>query len=110
MPKFSTKHKDREQMFRFDRFHDGYTEEVAPAFLSITQLSECQNMKYVLSQSDIGEKKVTVKKRQGTTIISNTALGSDVLACTYFIGSSKYILATATQLYYLDSSDDVLKR
>jgi hypothetical protein len=106
MPKFSSKHKGREQVFKFDSFQGGYTEEIAPAFLSTNQLSECQNMKYVLSENDAGEKKVTIKNRQGTTIISNTAIATDVLACTYFIGSSKYILATATKLYYLDSSDD----
>jgi len=102
MPRLSKKHKKMDRMLSFSSFHDGYTEETAPAFLSPTQLSECYNMKYVLSANDAGKQKVTVKKRQGTIIISNSALGSaaDVLSSTYYIGQSKYILATAAKLYY----------
>ena len=108
MPRFSSKHKDVEKIFDFSNFSEGYTEETSPSFLSPTQLSECQNVKYVLSTNSTGEQKITVKKRQGTTVISNSALPSaaDVLASTYYSSQSKYVLATATKLYYLDASED----
>ena len=103
MPQFSTKHTQREQTFQFESFDKGYNQEKTATFLDINELYECNNLKYVAKQ-----KKVTLKKRQGTAIISNSALpaAADVKACTYYIDQSQYILATATKLYYLDSSDD----
>jgi hypothetical protein len=108
MATFSSKHPKREKTFSITSFHEGYTEETLPSFLSVNQLYECHNLKYVLGTNQFGENRVSVRKRQGTTIISNSALPSaaDVLACTYYINASKYILATATKLYYLDGSLD----
>jgi hypothetical protein len=110
MPQFSTKHPKREQIFRFDSFHDGFNEEKTAPFLGSNELSACKNLKYVKSKTSAGER-VTLKKRQGTTIISNSALpaAADVLACTYYINQSKYILATAAKLYYLDASLDPIE-
>lgn len=108
MPRFSSRHKKREEVFRFESFHDGYTEEKEAVFLTRNQLSKCQNLRYVRDKTPEGRNVVTLKKRQGTTIITNTALAAaaDVRACTYYISQSKYILATAAELYYLDGSSD----
>jgi len=101
---FSSKHKDQEHTFPLRSFSDGLNEEVSPAFLSATSLSQCMNMKYAVNKSVDGTLQVVLKKRQGTTIISTAALPSaaDVKACTYYMAGAKYILATATKIYYLD--------
>jgi hypothetical protein len=103
MPKFSSKHGKDEQVFRFSGFDGGYVEDTEAQSLSLTQLSECMNLKYVVAKDG-----VVLNVRQGTTLVSNSALpaAADVLACTYYINASKYILATATKLYYLDGSSD----
>jgi len=103
MPKFSSKHQKREQVFKFSGFDGGYDQDTEAQSLSLSQLSECMNMKYSLSKDS-----VVLNVRQGSTKISNTALSgaADVLACTYYVNASKYILATATKLYYLDGSSD----
>jgi len=108
MAKFSSKHKDVERMFEFSTFTGGYMEDIDPSFLSSNQLSEALNVKYLISENELGEKKVTLKKRQGTVLISNSSLplSSDIMACTKYIAQSKYIIATSTRLYYLDSSGD----
>ena len=71
--------------------------------LPTTALSRCRNMKYAIVKEDDGSNRIILKKRQGTTLISNSALRSAAmsLACTYYVAHSKYILATATKLYYL---------
>jgi len=106
MPMFSTKHKGREKSFSIKSFHEGYSQEQNPAFLTINQLSECKNLKYVVKQLSDGSRVVTLSKRPGTTKISSSALPSsaDVRACTYYYNQSKYILATDTKLYYLDAA------
>ena len=103
MPKFKSKHGNREQVFKFSGYDGGYVQDRDAKELTLTELSECMNLKYGLQKDG-----VVLNVRQGTTVISNTALGSaaDVLACTYYVNQSKYILATATKLYYLDSSSD----
>ena len=103
MPKFSSKHGKREQLFKFSGFDGGYVQDKEAQSLGLTQLSECMNLKYGLQKDG-----VVLNVRQGTTKISNTALtaAADVMACTYYINQSKYILATATKLYYLDGSSD----
>lgn len=108
MAKFSTKHKDREKTFFIRSFSEGLNEEISPLFLPLTALSRCNNMKYVHDKTVDGNDIVVLTKRQGTEKISNTALpaGADVLACTYYIAGAKYILATASKIYYLDASND----
>ena len=103
MPQLSTKHPRREQIFKFSGFDGGYVQDKAPQYLNLNQLSECMNMKYSVEKDS-----VILNVRQGTTIISNSALpaAADVLACTYYINASKYILATATKLYYLNATMD----
>ena len=107
MPKFDTKHPKREQILRFDSFHDGYNQEKSAPFISRNEISECKNLKYVISRSE-NQKKITLKKRPGTVRISNSAISSKVLACTYYINQSKYIIATATKLYYLNEFYKIL--
>lgn len=107
--KFSSKHGDREQLFKIENFQGGYTEEVGATLMGLDNLALCENMMYQLKKNVSGEPIVTAKKRQGTTKISNTALGSaaDVLACYYFAGDARhYILATAANVYELDGSND----
>jgi hypothetical protein len=104
MPVLSSKHEKRESSFPFKSFHGGYTEMVSPPFLSLTQLSMCRNMKYEMSMDEAGQPVVTLKTRQGAVKISTTALSGAVKAATYYIAGSKYILATAAKLYYLDAS------
>jgi len=108
MPIVGTKHPKREYTFSFNNFVDGYTEEVSSAFLTSKELSRCKNLMYVLSQDEEGEDKITMKMRQGTEKISNTALpgAADVLATTYYKNQSQYIEATASKIYYLDGSFD----
>ncbi|KKK57973.1 hypothetical protein LCGC14_3049110, partial [marine sediment metagenome] len=108
MPIVGTKHPKREYTFSFNNFSDGYTEEVSSAFLTSKELSRCKNLMYVLSQDEEGEDKITMKTRQGTEKISNTALpgAADVLATTYYKNQSQYIVATASKIYYLDGSSD----
>jgi len=103
MPTFSSKHKGKEKTFKFSGFDGGFIQGKEAQSLNINQLSECMNLKYSLDK-DL----VILNVRPGTTKISNSALpdAADVLACTYYISASKYILATAAQLYYLDGSDD----
>jgi hypothetical protein len=108
MPTFSTKHKGRDKSFSIKSFHDGYSQEQNAAFLTQNQLSECKNLKYVIKKLTDGTSVVTLAKRPGTALISGTALSgaADVMACTYYEAESKYIIATATKLYYLDASSD----
>lgn len=106
MPQTSTKHKDREQVFSFKNFDAGYNQDIAAPFLSVGELSRCKNMKYVKSRDPQGNNIITLKKRQGTEIISNTALVSAVKACFYYVNQSKYVVATEAKLYYLDASFD----
>lgn len=113
MAKFSTKHKDREKTFSIRTFSDGLNLEVSPSFLPVTALTKCMNMKYAIEKratSTVLESSnlVVLKKRQGTEVISASALPSsaDVMACTYYVAGAKYILATASKLYYLDASYD----
>lgn len=108
MAKFNTKHPEREQKFSFNDFSEGLNKEISAMMLPKTALSQCKNMKYAVSKAQDGTQRVVLKKRQGTTKISNTALGSaaDVLACTYYKTYSLYIIATDAKLYYLDGSLD----
>jgi hypothetical protein len=103
MPTVNTKHPKREQTFRFSGFDGGYVQDKEAQYLELNQLSECMNLKYSAEKGG-----VILRVRQGTTKISNSALpaAADVLACTYYVNASKYILATATKLYYLDASND----
>lgn len=103
MPKYATRHEDREKTFALRNFPDGLNREISAPALPPTTLTKCKNMKYVYNQSIGGEKLVILKKRQGTTKISSSALGSSVLACTYYIADAHYIVATATTLHELDS-------
>lgn len=107
MPKYATKHKGREDTMRFDSFHDGWNQEKTAAFIGHNELSACSNLKYVTKKT-AGSPRVTVKVRQGTVKISNSALPSaaDVLAATYYVGDTKYVIATAAKLYYLDAGLD----
>jgi hypothetical protein len=111
MARFSTKHHDREKTFFIRSFNDGLNEEVSPLFLPLTALSRCHNMKYSYDKAIDGNDIVVLTKRQGTEKISNSALpsGADVLACTYYIAGAKYILATASKIYYLDASLDPIE-
>jgi len=106
MARFSTKHKDREKTFFIKSFNEGLNEEVGVNFLPISALSKCKNMKYVADKSIDGETIVILSKRQGTQIISNTALASSMLACTYYVTGAQYVVATASKVYYLDASYD----
>ena len=103
MPKASSKHQGREKTFSFAGYKGGWNQDTEAQHLSINELSECMNLKFGLNKDD-----VILNVRQGTTLISNSALPSaaDVMACTYFKAASKYILATALKLYYLDASSD----
>jgi hypothetical protein len=103
MPKFSSKHgKNLLPPLKFS-FNGGYLQDKEAQNLSIDELTECMNMRYRLDREE-----VALNVRQGAVKISNSALPSaaDVMACTYYINASKYILATATKLYYLDGSSD----
>lgn len=106
MAKISTKHPDRQKTFGFRSFTEGLNTDISPLLLTANALSRCRNMKYAISKEPDGSSRVILKKRQGTVKISSAALsaGADVLACTYYKAQDKYILATATTLYYLDSS------
>lgn len=106
MARFTTKHEDREKTFRFNSFAEGLNQEISAMMLPTTALSRCKNMKYAISRQPDGTNRIVIKKRQGTTKISAAALPSsaDVLAATYYVAHAKYILATATKLYYLDGS------
>lgn len=106
MPVVATKHKGREQPFTFDSFDGGLTKEKAAPHIAMNQLSRLRNMKYVISLNDAGEKRIALKTRQGTTQITNTALGSDAVAVWYFDEQSQYIVATSSTLFYLDGNGD----
>ena len=84
MARFSSKHPKREEIFKFS-FAGGYVQDKEKQNLSVDQLSECMNMKFGLDKEQ-----VVLNVRQGTTVISNTALPSsaDVMACTYYINAS----------------------
>ncbi len=108
MPLASTKHPKRERRLSFDNFRDGLTEEVGSTFMTPRELTRCKNLMYVRSRDVDGDPKVTMKVRQGTEKISNTALpgAADVLAETYYLNQSQYIVATDAKVYYLDGSFD----
>lgn len=103
MARLSTKHPKREEIFRFLGYAGGYVQDKEAQYLDLNQLSECVNLKFGVESDS-----VILNVRQGTTVISNSALPSaaDVMACTYYVNASKYILATASKLYYLDASSD----
>jgi len=104
MPKFSTKHEGREQTFSFTSFIEGLNQDIAALLLPPTALSKCSNMKYAISTDIEGNQLVTIKKRQGTTKITATALASSVLAETYYVAQSQYVIADSAKLYYLDAA------
>jgi len=111
MGQFSTKHPKRTQDFFVKSFNDGLNQEVAPINLSVSSLTRCMNMKYIVNQVVTDEdgnssKVVILKSRQGTEKISNTNIGSSILACYYFVAGACYIIATESKLYYLDGSFD----
>lgn len=101
--KFSSKHKDREQTFPVASFAAGLNQDMPPDQLPLNALTKCMNMKYVKNGNAI-----SLGIRQGTEAISNTALpaAADILACTYYAAGSKYIIATASKIYYLDGDYD----
>jgi len=100
MARFSTKHKDREKTFFIKSFNEGLNEEVGVNFLPKSALSKCKNMKYTSDKSIDGETIVILSKRQGTQVITNTAHSASILACTYYIAQSKYIIADDSKVYY----------
>jgi len=106
MATFSTKHPKREQTFPIRSFSEGLNQDVSSQTLPVTALTKCMNMRYVMSKTVEGTPIVSLKVRQGTEKISTSALPSaaDVQACTRYIAGSQYILATASKLYYLNSS------
>lgn len=109
MGKFATKHKDREQIFKIKSFSDGLNKEMSASFLPVTALTRCKNIKFIRSKNNAnGENLVVATKRQGTEVVSNSVLPSsaEVVACTYYIKQSQYILASSSKLYYLDASND----
>ena len=69
MARFKSKHGNREQVFKFAGFDGGYVQDREAQNLSLTQLSECMNMKYSLQKDG-----VVLNVRQGTTQVSNSAL------------------------------------
>lgn len=105
MAKWSSKHPEREQLYSFRNFTGGLNLEAQPSLLTPQELSQCCNFKYG-SRVVNGEPVVILKQRQGTERISATALtgAADVMACTYYIDQSKYILATSSKLYYLSAA------
>jgi len=102
MPRASTKHKDRESQVKFENFSNGLNKDQLAMSLGVDELSICRNMKYFVKKDGGG---VGLKMRQGVVKITTTTLpaGADVLACTYYIAQSKYILATDAKIYYLSS-------
>jgi hypothetical protein len=101
---FSTRHKGREQVFGFKSFDYGLDKETSPVNLPITALTLCKNMKYKFNSNIAGEKTVVLMKRQGTKKITSSAIGSPVLACTYYLAGSQYVIATKSTAYYLDAN------
>jgi hypothetical protein len=106
MATFSTKHPKRQQTFSFKSFSEGLNLEVSALMMPNSSLSRCQNMKYAIAKEPDGSSRIVLRKRQGTTKISTSALPSaaDVMACTYYKYAGKYILATASKIYYLNAS------
>jgi hypothetical protein len=109
MATWSSKHGKREQTFFIKTFNDGLNQETSPAFLPITALTRCKNMRYILDKSPDGQPIVVMAKRQGTEKLSNTALGSAAKACTYYIAGAQYIVATDSKIYYLNASDNPIE-
>ena len=107
MPKFATKHPDREKLFQLSNWVGGYTEEVGPSLLGLDQISECRNLMYVVRKNLAGEQQVSLRTRQGTEVVSSGALpaSADVKSCYYYAADARhYILATAAKVYELDGS------
>lgn len=102
MATFSSKHGKRSQNFPIQSFPDGLNQEISPPFLPITALSRCKNMKYAFNESIDGRKIVTLKKRQGTQVITTTAHTAAITACTYYMADAKYLVATATTIHELN--------
>lgn len=102
MPQFNSRHGKREQTFFLRNFPDGLNKEISAPALPPTTLTKCKNMKYLFNQSVDGQKVVILKKRQGTIKISSSAIGSAVLAETYYVADAHYIIATDAALYELD--------
>lgn len=101
MPKFGTKHGEREKVFSLSNFTGGLNLTKEAEHLPENELSLCRNMKVIKSGDS-----VTYKIRQGTKRLSTTALsgGADVKACFYYKNKDQYIVATDSTLYYLDGT------
>ncbi|MDO8734058.1 MAG: ubiquitin-activating E1 FCCH domain-containing protein, partial [Elusimicrobiota bacterium] len=108
MPQFNTRHGKREQSFFMHTFPDGLNQELAPAFIPNTALSECKNIKYAFNQAPDGQKFVILKKRQGTEALTTTAHSAAILAATYYIADAQYIIATATTVHELTAGSGTL--
>lgn len=108
MPQVSSKHQGRETSFSFQNYTAGLLENIAPLVARINQLTACSNLKYQLALAPDANGKIStmlyLTVRQGTTKLTSTALSSSVVAATYYQDQAKYIIATTTQLYYLDAA------
>ena len=102
MPVVSSKHAGRVQKFPVKSFHGGYTEEAEPYEISVNQLSDICNMKYVKVTDVYGNPVIIAKVRQGTVKLTTNALPSAVKACWLYTppgGSQELIYATDSKLY-----------
>jgi hypothetical protein len=104
MAVFSSKHGKRAQSFFINSFSEGLNQEIAPLHLPNTALTRCKNMKYAIQKLSDGTNIIVVKKRQGTEKITATALSGAVVAETYYAARSQYIVATTSNVYYLNAS------
>lgn len=104
MAKVSSRHPQRDKTFSFNSFDYGLDKESSPVNLPITALTKAKNVKYKLTKDANGQSIVIIQKRQGTQVISASAISAPIVACTYYYAQAQYIIASATTLYYLDAS------
>jgi len=75
---------------------------MSPSSITNAALTACMNMCYYLDHLSDGMAVVRLKKRQGTELISASAIDSPILACTYYYAGKRYVIATESKLYELD--------
>lgn len=106
MPRVASQHRGRDFDKAFRNFTGGFVEDQSALVIPATQLADVMNFQYFLALDEGQQPTIILQLRPGTKQISNTAITGTPTAVGKFVNEDTYLIATASKLYYLDSSDD----
>lgn len=108
MARISTRHKGREKEFKFDNFYRGLTYDLGHGNMGTPYLYACKNISYRVRNTPDGQR-VVLAKRRGVSVLSASAVpgsGTDLYIRypMYYSHAGKYVFATDSKVYYLNTS------